>query len=239
MSGTPKIRLYLDQPLVAGQSLTLSRAQAHYLGNVMRLGPGAVVAVFNGKDGEWTAEIAELGKKGGTLAAATQVRPQIMPPDIVLAFAPIKKERTDFIVEKATELGVARIAPVLTEFSNTNRINRNRLSAHAIEAAEQCGGVFVPEIKELSPLPMFLDGLGNRRLLFCDEAAAGASTLPQSGDPVAILIGPEGGFSQGERARLKSLPNTEILALGPRILRADTAAIAAMTLWQVAQGDWH
>ena len=239
MSDAPKIRLYLDQPLGAGQSLSLSRGQVHYLGNVMRLGPGAEVAVFNGRDGEWRGRIESLGKRDGTLDAVEQIRPQVTPPDITLAFAPIKKERTDFIVEKATELGVARIAPVLTEYSNTSRINLDRLQAHAIEAAEQCGGVYVPEISELRPLAKFLDTLGERRVIFCDEAQVGTSTSPQSAAPVAILIGPEGGFSEGERAHLSGLPNVEVLSLGPRILRADTAAVAALTLWQAAQGDWR
>lgn len=239
MSDAPKIRLYLDQPLREGQSLTLSRGQAHYLGSVMRLSPGGEVAVFNGRDGEWRARIEALGKRDGALEPLEQVRPQMTPPDVTLAFAPIKKERTDFIVEKATELGVARIAPVLTEYSNTGRINRDRLEAHAIEAAEQCGGTYVPEISELRPLAKFLDSLGERRLIFCDEMQAGVSVSPVSPAPVAILIGPEGGFSEAERSKLRSLPNVETLSLGPRILRADTAAVAALTLWQAAQGDWR
>ncbi|MEL7344658.1 MAG: 16S rRNA (uracil(1498)-N(3))-methyltransferase [Pseudomonadota bacterium] len=238
MSDALKIRLYLDQPLGAGQSLTLSRAQSHYLGTVMRLGPGAGVAVFNGRDGEWRARVEALGKREGTLEAVEQVRPQAVPPDITLAFAPIKKERTDFIVEKATELGVARIAPVLTEYSNTGRINLDRLKAHAVEAAEQCGGTYVPEISALSPLPKFLQSLDERRLIFCDEMRAGVATTPTTPAPAALLIGPEGGFSQAERARLHALPGVETLSLGPRILRADTAAVAALTLWQAAQGDW-
>ena len=236
-----KVRLYVDHPLGAGQSLTLSREQAHYLFGVMRLGVGGGVALFNGKDGEWQAEVQETGKRGGVLVCARQSAPQQMPPDLWLLFAPIKKARTDFIVEKAAEMGAARILPVQTDFTNSERIRRDRLQAHAVEAAEQCGGTFVPPVEEIRALSAILDEWPeNRRLMFCDEALAGASQSLEdvSQGPWAILIGPEGGFSDAERARLRSFEQACPVSLGPRILRADTAAVAALTLWQVHLGDW-
>ncbi|MFD1912710.1 16S rRNA (uracil(1498)-N(3))-methyltransferase [Halodurantibacterium flavum] len=236
-----KIRLFVDHPLSAGQSVPLSRDQAHYLFAVMRLGAGAPVALFNGRDGEWLAEVAEAGKRGGVLVCSAQTRPLQPPPDLWLMFAPIKKARTDFIVEKATELGAARIIPVQTAHTNSERIRQDRLQAHAVEAAEQCGGTFVPEVAGLQPLDRVLSGWDStRRILWCDEALAGPhQTLSDAAQgPYAILIGPEGGFSEGERARLGGLPFVTPVALGPRILRADTAAVAALTLWQAHLGDW-
>lgn len=235
-----KIRLYVDHPLGAGQSVPLTREQAHYLFGVMRQQMGGAVALFNGRDGEWQAEITETGKRGGTLICHTHSRPLQMPPDLWLLFAPIKKARTDFIVEKAAEMGVARIVPVQTEFTNADRIRQDRLQAHAVEAAEQCGGTFVPEVAELTRLSRLLDGWdGARQLLFCDETRAGAALdLPRDPGPWAILIGPEGGFSERERARLGGFEFTHVMSLGPRILRADTATVAALTLWQQALGDW-
>jgi len=158
-----------------------------------------------------------------------------------LVFAPIKKARTDFIVEKATEMGAARICPVQTDFTNAERVRRDRLQAHAIEAAEQCGGTFVPPVDDLIPLSRVLDAWpADRRMLFCDEALAGPVTaLPAQPGPWAILIGPEGGFSPAERARLHALPAAHPVSLGPRILRADTAAVAALALWQSSLGDWR
>ena len=238
----PKIRLYLEQPLGEGQTLSLTRAQAHYLFGVMRQGVGGAVAVFNGRAGEWRARITEAGKRGGTLTCEAQTAPQRDPPDVWLMFAPIKKARTDFIVEKAAEMGAARIIPVQTDFTNSERIRQDRLQAHAVEAAEQCGGTFVPEVTGLHRLDTLLsDWPADRHLMFCDEALAGGSpAFPSdlSGQPWAILIGPEGGFSDAERTRLRALPFAHPVALGPRILRADTAAVAALTLWQVTFGDW-
>lgn len=238
---TAKVRLYVDHPLGAGQSVALTREQAHYLFGVMRLGEGAHVALFNGRDGEWLARVERAAKNGGTLVAGEQTRPLQMPPDLWLLFAPIKKARTDFIVEKAAEMGAARIVPVQTAFTNADRIRRDRLQAHAVEAAEQCGGTFVPEVADLVRLGRLLDGWpGERRLMFCDESAAGeALALPETPGPWAILIGPEGGFSPEERTRLRGLPFAHPVSLGPRILRADTAAVAAMTVWQQALGDWQ
>lgn len=240
-----KVRLYVDHPLGAGQPVPLTRDQAHYLFGVMRLGPGASVLLFNGRDGEWRAEVAEAGKKGGTLVCAEQTGPLQPPPDLWLLFAPIKKARTDFIVEKAAEMGAARIVPVQTDFTNAERIRQDRLQAHAIEAAEQCGATTVAEVTDLMPLSKLLaDWPEGRQLMFCDEALSGeASAEPTPaggrGVPWAILIGPEGGFSEVERKRLHALPFTHAVALGPRILRADTAAVAAMTLWQMRHGDWQ
>jgi 16S rRNA (uracil1498-N3)-methyltransferase len=235
-----KIRLYVDAPLGQGQTVPLNRDQAHYLFGVMRQAVGGAVLLFNGRDGEWRAEIAQAGKRGGELACVAQTKPLQMPPDLWLMFAPIKKARTDFIVEKAAEMGAARILPVMTEFTNAGRIQRDRLQAHAVEAAEQCGGTFVPEVAEAHKLGRLLDGWDPaRRILFCDEALAGDSPdLPVEPGPWAILIGPEGGFSDSERKRLRGLEFAHPVALGPRILRADTAAVAAMTLWQRALGDW-
>ncbi len=236
-----KIRLYVDHPLGSGQMVDLDRDQAHYLFGVMRLSEGALVKLFNGRDGEFLARVAKAVKRGGTLEVTEQTARLQMPPDLWLIFAPIKRARTDFIVEKAAEMGAARILPVQTEFTNSERIRRDRLQAHAVEAAEQCGGTYVPEVADLLTLPKLLDGWDpTRRILFADEALVGAAeTLTAAGKgPWAILIGPEGGFSEPERARLKALEFVMPVSLGPRILRADTAAVAAMTLWQTVLGDW-
>jgi len=220
----------------------LDGPQAHYLTGVMRLRQGDAVLVFNGRDGEWQAHLQEAGKRGGVLTVAAPTAPQQDPPDLWLIFAPIKKARTDFIVEKAAEMGAARIMPVQTRFTNSERIRQDRLQAHAVEAAEQCGGTFVPPVAELQPLSALLDGWdAGRRILWADESRAGPaetlSGLPRG--PWAILIGPEGGFSPEERAQLSRLPFVTPVSLGPRILRADTAAVAALALWQAALGDWR
>ena len=237
-----KVRLFIDHPLAAGQAAPLNGDQAHYLSGVMRLRPGDGITVFNGRDGEWSAVIADAGKRGGALTIADQAAAQRDPPDLWLIFAPIKKARTDFIVEKAAEMGAARILPVQTDFTNAERIRQDRLQAHAVEAAEQCGGTYVPEVADLVPLARMLDGWDPaRRLLWADEAAVGPAEslagLPRG--PWAILVGPEGGFSAAERDRLRGLPFVNRISLGPRILRADTAAVAALTLWQAALGDWR
>jgi 16S rRNA (uracil1498-N3)-methyltransferase len=238
-----KIRLYVEHPLGAGQSIPLEKDQAHYLFGVMRQRLGGAVALFNGVDGEWQAEVSEAGKRGGTLTCVAQSKPLQMPPDLWLLFAPIKKARTDFIVEKAAEMGAARILPVGTDYTNSERIRQDRLQAHAVEAAEQCGGTYVPQVDELQKLARLLDNWpAERQLMFCDEAEVGNALQLAAQDhkdaPWAILIGPEGGFSPAERKRLHGLPQSHVVSLGPRILRADTAAVAAMTLWQQALGDW-
>jgi len=235
-----KIRLYVEQPLGQGQSVPLSRAQAHYLFGVMRLAVGEAVLLFNGRDGEWRAEVAEAGKRGGVLDCVVQTRALDMPPDLWLLFAPIKKARTDFIVEKAVEMGARRIVPVQTAFTNAGRIQRDRLQAHAVEAAEQCGATYVPDVTEMVRLDRAVADLGERHLMFCDEALAGDRDdgLPGNGGSWAILIGPEGGFSDAERDKLRAMETAYAVSLGPRILRADTAAVAALTVWQQALGDW-
>ena len=233
------VRLFVNAPLDRGQGITLTD-QAHYLANVMRLGAGDVIHVFNGRDGEWSARLDAASRKRVELTVEAQTKPLQMPPDLWLLFAPIKKARTDFIVEKATEMGAARICPVQTDFTNSERIRQDRLQAHAIEAAEQCGGTYVPQVDDLQKLGKLLDNWPtDRQLMFCDEGMAGQSpALPKRGGPWAILIGPEGGFSDTERKRLHALPYAHAVSLGPRILRADTAAVAALTVWQQQLGDW-
>lgn len=235
-----KVRIFLEDPVGEGQSVTLSRDQAHYLFGVMRLSVGDEIEVFDGQNGAFTARVAVAGKRGGSLFVGDLLRDLVMPPDLWLLFAPIKKERTDFIVEKATEMGVRAVKPVSTDFTNASRIKRDRLRAHAVEAAEQCGGTFVPEVAELTPLDRLLANWPeDRQIMFADEALAGQDAgLPEIPGPWAILIGPEGGFSDAERARLHALDCAHPVSLGPRVLRADTAAVAALTMWQMRLGDW-
>lgn len=243
MSDRPKIRLCVEHPVGQAQTLPCSRAQANYLFNVMRLSVGDAVAVFDGRNGEWRARVVEAGKRGGLLLCEEQTAPQVAPPDLWLLFSPIKKARTDFIVEKAAEMGAARICPVQTAFTNAERIRQDRLQAHAVEAAEQCGGTFVPEVAELQKLDtMLADWPEDRQIIFADEALVGArEAMARAPDASkwAILIGPEGGFSDAERARLRGLPFVTPVSLGPRILRADTAAVATLALWQAERGDWQ
>lgn len=236
-----KIRLYVDHPLSQGQAVPLSQDQAHYLVGVMRLGPGAAFLIFNGRDGEFRASLATAGKRSAIATCEALTRPLALPPDLWLLFAPIKKARTDFIVEKAVELGVRRILPVQTRHTNSERVRQDRLQAHATEAAEQCGATFVPEVADLQPLDRLLANWPDwRQLFWCDEAAAGQPARLAGGPgPAAILIGPEGGFSADEAGRLRGLDGVTPISLGPRILRADTAAVAAITLWQAQFGDWR
>jgi 16S rRNA (uracil1498-N3)-methyltransferase len=236
-----KIRLYVDQPLAAGQPVALGPDQANYLFNVMRLGVGGQVVLFNGRAGEWRAVVTQAAKRAGVLTCIEAVRPQVDPCDLWLIFAPIKKARTDFIVEKAVELGVSRILPVQTRHTNAERIRQDRLQAHAVEAAEQCGATFVPEVADLVGLDRLLaDWPAPRRLIWCDEALTGPATpLAGPAGPCAVLIGPEGGFAPEEQARLRGMAGVQAISLGPRILRADTAAVAALVLWQAALGDWR
>ncbi len=236
-----KIRLYVDCPLSAGQGVALSEGQANYLFAVMRLPLGAGVLVFNGQDGEWLATVAEAGKRTGRLVCLEPTRPQAMPPDLWLIFAPVKKERTQFIVEKAVELGVARLCPVQTRFTNAERLRVDKARAHAVEAAEQCGATFVPPVEEVQPLDRLLAAWPQgRRILWADESLTSARhTLASlTPGPWAVLIGPEGGFSAEECEKLRARADVVPVSLGPRILRAETAALAALTLWQAALGDW-
>ena len=238
--GEAKVRLFVDQALAAGQPVAVGEAQANYLFNVMRLAVGDGALLFNGRDGEFLARVAAAGKRRGVLVCEALTAELRLPPDLWLLFAPIKKERSHFIVEKAVELGVARVVPVQTRFT-CERVRQDKLQAHAIEAAEQCGATFVPEVAELVGLDRLLASWpAGRRLLWCDEALAGQATALSGakGEPWAVLIGPEGGFSEEEQASLRGMAQVVPLSLGPRILRADTAAVAALTLWQAALGDW-
>ena len=237
-------RLFVDAPLSAGQTVPLERNQSNYLGNVLRLSAGEKVLVFNGRDGEWQAQI-EGRKRPDSLDITAQRRPQDRLPDIAYVFAPLKHARLDYMVQKAVEMGAARLQPVLTRFTQVSRVNSERMRANVIEAAEQCGILSLAEIAEPMPLDRFLTQRPPERLLvFCDEAAETTSPLQalQNGltatDGIDILIGPEGGFAEEERALLLRQKRTLRLALGPRILRADTAGVAALALVQAALGDW-
>jgi 16S rRNA (uracil1498-N3)-methyltransferase len=238
-------RLYVDAPMATGASVTLERAQAHYLTHVLRLKAGEPVLIFNGRDGEWAATLAEGGKRSVSLAVNTQTRPQTRPADLHYWFAPLKSARLDYMVQKAVEMGASRLQPVLTRHGQVARVNLDRMRANAIEAAEQCGILSLPEIAEPLPLSSVIAQREPERwLVFCDEDAEAANpiaalqTVPQQA-PLAVLIGPEGGFAEDERAALVKLPQVARLSLGPRILRADTAAVAALAVVQAAIGDWR
>ena len=237
------IRLHVTSPLAVAAPVAPTLDQSRYLTQVMRLKAGDDLLVFNGRDGEWRCTVAEVLKKGVILRAEEQVRPQTLGPDLELIVAVVKKARVETIVEKAAELGARRVRLVLTKRTNADRIRLDRLDAIAEEAAEQTGRMDVPAVDDPIKLDALLDGWETgRRLMFCDETggAPAVSSLRDAGEgPWSILIGPEGGFSPEEGERLRSLPFTTAVSLGPRILRADTAAIAAMTLWQAAVGDWE
>ncbi|RAK60033.1 16S rRNA (uracil(1498)-N(3))-methyltransferase [Phenylobacterium hankyongense] len=237
------IRLFIPHDLTAGAELALDEAQSRYLAAVMRLAPGDELSVFNGRHGEWRAAVAKVGKRAVSVALTAQARPQASGSDLELVIAVVKRGRLETIVEKAAELGAARVRPVFTERTNADRVRVERLAAIATEAAEQTGRLDVPEICEPVKLEKLVAGWPEgRRLLFCDEAGDAAPALAalrgQPEGPWSILIGPEGGFSAKEREMLRALPYATPAGLGPRILRADTAAISAMTLWQAALGDW-
>ena len=235
------IRLHIPQPLSPGAAIAPRLDQSRYLTQVMRLKAGEALRVFNGADGEWRCVIAEVLKKGVILRAEEQVRPQTASPDVELLMAVVKKAPLEFAVEKATELGVRRIRLIRTRRSTAEHLRLDRLDAIAEESAEQCGRLDVPPVEDPVKLDALLDGWQPaRRLLFCDETGGpDASALAvQPHGPWSILIGPEGGFAPEERERVLALPCTVPVSLGPRILRADTAAVAALTLWQSALGDW-
>ena len=241
-------RLYIDAPLAAGGRLALDAAQANYLKNVMRLKAGGGVLVFNGRDGEWRAALADGGKRSAALDLGQQTRPQTPPLDLHYLFAPLKHARLDYMVQKAVEMGASRLQPVLMQHSQVGRINLERMRANAIEAAEQCGVLSVPEISEPIAFDRMITGRDpSRVLVFCDEAAevrdpVAALAAARKGaqpPPLAVLVGPEGGFADHERAALTGLQNVVRLALGPRILRADTAAVAALALVGSVLGDWR
>jgi 16S rRNA (uracil1498-N3)-methyltransferase len=237
-------RLFLESDLKAGAIIPCSRDQANYLRNVLRLSAGDEVLVFNGQDGEWRARIAEADKRSCTLQPVEQIRPQQTGPDLDYLFAPLKRARLDYMVQKATEMGVARLRPVLTRHTIAERVNLDRMRANVIEAAEQCGVLRLPEVREPDRLERIVANWDESRpLIFCDEGAgvkdpvATLSVVPRG--PVAALVGPEGGFSAEERALLLAKPYAVRLSLGPRVLRADTAAVAALALVNAVIGDWR
>jgi len=233
-------RLYVERVLAEGASLTLEGPQANYLAAVLRLGPGDRVKLFDDRTGEWLAEVVEAGKKRVTLRVGERLREREEVPDLWLLFAPIKRGRIDWLVEKATELGIARLVPVITRRTIVERLNRDRLIAHAVEAAEQCERTALPELAEARKLDAVLrDWPAGRALLFADEAGGTPLAEAAAPGPAAILIGPEGGFTDEEREAIRALPSARPVSLGPRILRADTAALAAVALWMAAAGDWH
>ncbi|MFN3624380.1 MAG: 16S rRNA (uracil(1498)-N(3))-methyltransferase [Hyphomicrobium sp.] len=240
----PSVRLFVDAPLSNGAAISCTPDQANYLVNVLRLAAGDEILVFNGRNGEWRARIADAAKRRCTLECLVQTRPQVDGPDVHYVFAPLKHARLDYMVQKATELGVAHLQPVLTHRTVASRVNLERMGANAIEAAEQCGVLRVPSVGE----PMKLEALlaqwnSSRRLIFCDEGAEIASPVTAlSGiepGPLGVLVGPEGGFDAAERELLRGKPYTRAISLGPRIMRADTAAVAALALVNATLGDWR
>jgi 16S rRNA (uracil1498-N3)-methyltransferase len=238
------VRLFVEAALGPGARVTLDAAQSHYLLNVMRAKAGDRLSLFNGRDGEWQARIAETSKRACVLECETQVQPQRRVPDLWLVFAPIKKTPADYVVQKATELGVCVLQPVLTRRTIARRVNLERMRANAIEAAEQSGRVDVPEVRDLEDLERLLRAWPReRRMLFCDEGGEArpiATALRDTPDgPWAVLTGPEGGFDPAERAMLRALDFVLPVSLGARILRADTAALAALAVWQAVKGDWN
>jgi 16S rRNA (uracil1498-N3)-methyltransferase len=237
-------RMFVDAPLLAGAAVALDRDQSNYLGNVLRLAAGDTVLIFNGRDGEWRAHLSGRKRLDG-LTVDSATRPQDRLPDLTYAFAPLKHARLDYMVQKAVEMGVASLQPVITRFTQVARVNGERMRANVVEAAEQCGILSLAAVHDPVPLERFLEARASDRLLvFCDEAAEVADPVQAlagaRGDSrgIDLLIGPEGGFAEEERGVLLRQPRITRLALGPRILRADTAAVAALALVQAALGDW-
>jgi 16S rRNA (uracil1498-N3)-methyltransferase len=233
-------RLFVRQVLGEGVNVALDPSQANYLGNVLRMGAGAELLLFDGRSGEWLARIAEAGKKRMTLSVERRTRDPESIPDVWLAFAPVKRAQTDWLVEKATELGAARLIPVMTQRTVAERVKLERLEAIAIEAAEQCGRTRLPEIAEPLPLARLLDQRDPARALyFADENGGEAAASAFHQGPALILTGPEGGFTDEERALVRRAPNSIAVSLGPRILRAETAALAALASYMTVAGDWR
>jgi 16S rRNA (uracil1498-N3)-methyltransferase len=236
-------RLFVDAPLSAGQTVALERNHSNYLGNVLRLAAGDTILVFNGRDGEWQASIGGR-KRPDSLSIVAQSRPQDHLPDLAYVFAPLKHARLDYMVQKAVEMGASSLQPVLTRFTQVSRVNSERMRANVIEAAEQCGILSIASVAEPITLDRYLTQRDSQRLLvFCDEAADVANPLQAlraeaASGGIDILIGPEGGFAEEERAILLRQKRTLRLSLGPRVLRADTAAVAALALVQATLGDW-
>jgi 16S rRNA (uracil1498-N3)-methyltransferase len=237
-------RLFVDARLAPGEIVAIERGQSNYLGNVLRLGAGDMILAFNGRDGEWRASIAG-GKRPDSLTILAQTRPQDRLPDLAYVFAPLKHARLDYMVQKAVEMGASSLQPVLTRFTQVSRVNSERMRANVVEAAEQCGILSIADVAEPVTLDRFLGARESQRLLvFCDEAADATDPLqalqggPAAAAGVDVLIGPEGGFAEEERAILLRQKRILRLSLGPRILRADTAAVAALALVQAVLGDW-
>ncbi len=236
-------RLFVEAGLSKGGSIELSKAQDHYLRHVLRLGTGARIYVFNGREGEWLARLASEGKRATRLEILEMTQPQTAPGDLHLLFAPLRQARFDYMVQKAVEMGVSRLVPVITRHTQVTKINGVRLRANMVEAAEQCGILSLPEAGPPLPLGKAVGALEpDRLLIFCDEAGEREDPLRVLGDAkggaLAVLIGPEGGFAEEERRALLARPGTLRLSLGPRIMRADTAAVAALALVQASLGDW-
>jgi 16S rRNA (uracil1498-N3)-methyltransferase len=236
-------RLYVPQDLAAGAAFDASPEQSHYLANVLRMAEGAELLVFNGRDGEWLARVAAKTKKAVRLQAVELTRPQPAASDLVYCFAPLKVGRLDYLVQKAVEMGAGVLQPVITQHTQLARVGTERLQANAIEAAEQCGILAIPEVREALKFDRMLAGWDKeRRLIFCDESAATNNPLPAlqgvREKKLALLVGPEGGFSEDERRQLRARPFVTAIPLGPRILRADTAAVAALAVIQATIGDW-
>ncbi len=237
-------RLFVEADLAPGNAIACDRGQANYLLNVLRLREGAAVRLFNGRDGEWIARIAQAKRGACLLYARERLREQTAPQDIEYLFAPLKKARLDYMIQKATELGVSALRPVMTAYTVPDRVNLERMRSNAIEAAEQCNLVWIPGIAPPRPLSEVLaDWPAQRRLIFCDEAAPVENPLAALGGvspgPLAVLIGPEGGFNADERAVLRAETFTVPISLGPRVMRADTAAVAALALVNAVLGDWQ
>jgi 16S rRNA (uracil1498-N3)-methyltransferase len=233
-------RLFVRKPLELGVTVEVDSAQVNYLGNVLRMGEGDALLLFDGRSGEWLARIASAGKKRMSLAVETKTRDAEAVPDVWLAFAPVKRAQTDWLVEKATEIGAARLIPVITARTNVDRVKVERLESIAIEAAEQCRRTVVPEICEPLSLVSFLAGRPEERTLyFADEQGGETVQRALRASPAAILTGPEGGFTDEERVLIRSQPSAVAVSLGPRILRAETAALAALTAYMAVAGDWR
>lgn len=233
-------RLYVDTPLAAGARVELDAAQANYLGNVLRLKQGDQLLLFDGSSGEWLAEVAEAAKKRMTLAAIQPTRAQESVPDLWLAFAPVKKGRVDWLVEKAVELGVARLLPVITQRTIVDKLNLERMQAHIVEAAEQCGRTALAAIEAPVKLDAFLKQRDRARTLyFADETGGEPAAAAFKAGPGLILTGPEGGFTPDEAETIRAAPNAKAVSLGPRILRAETAALATVAAWMASAGDWQ
>ena len=239
-------RVYLDVPLAEGLAISFDRAQANYLANVLRLKHGDELLLFNGREGEWQARLAGAGKRALTAVIAERMREQPRPSDLHFLFAPLKHARLDYLVQKAVEMGAARLQPVITRHTQVARVNLDRMRANVIEAAQQCGILTLPEVAEPGTFKAVIGAAdADRLLVFCDEDAevqdpvVALAAAARAGLPLAVLIGPEGGFAEEERDALLKRPNLVRIALGPRILRADTAAVAALALVQAVLGDWR